>query len=179
MGEGVGDEYQYGWVQIQRNYNGAPYYTAYKTMNYVRYQDETWDEAIERQLRALPCGNSGKGCWENAKPGIDKPAGPPVTGTLGIYVWGSHGPLNPYGDLVPAGPCGTEEKKQQAAVRPVISADLSSITYVKNSSGTPVNADPQTEAVNLVMHDSSIDFTMNASQSKKIEAISGDTIKLN
>ncbi len=178
MGEGEGEEYQYGWVQIQRNYNGAPYYIAYKTMNYVRRQDETWDEAIERQLRAYRCGGSG-GCWENTKPGIDKPATPPTGGAQGIYVPGTHGPLNPYDDIVPAGPCGTEEKKQQAAVRPVISADLSSITYVKSSSGTPVNAEPQTEAVNLVMYDSSIDFTMNANQSKKIEAISGNTIKLN
>lgn len=171
LGEGEGEEYQYGWVKVQRNYGGLPYYWAYKTFNYVRLQNESWDDAIERQLRRM-----NGFVWEPSPP-VD--GVPSVSLAGGSYVQNSHGPMNPIGDLVPAGPCGSEEAKQQAAVRPAVLADLSSVLYVKNADGTPLNADPQSEAVNLVMYDSGIDFTMNADQSKKIEAVSGDTIKLN
>ena len=65
----------------------------------------------------------------------------------------------------------------KAAVRPMVTADLSSTLFV-SANGTPVDADPQSSAVSLTLQDDGIKFTLAADQDTSLEASNSDTIKI-
>lgn len=68
-------------------------------------------------------------------------------------------------------------KASKAAVRPMITADLSSVLFVSEN-GTPVDADPQNSAVSLTLLDNDINFALAADQLTAVEAANSDTIKV-
>lgn len=65
----------------------------------------------------------------------------------------------------------------KAAVRPMVTADLSTVLFV-SANGTPVDADLQTTAGTLTLLDSAIQFGLSGDQATKVEAFTGDTIKI-
>ncbi len=73
--------------------------------------------------------------------------------------------------------CDKPKNASKAAVRPMVTADLSSVLFV-SANGTPVDADPQSSAVSLTLQDDNIKFALAADQDTSIEASNSDTIKV-
>ena len=73
--------------------------------------------------------------------------------------------------------CSLPAAASKAAVRPSVTADLSSVQFV-SANGTPVDADPQTSVVSLTLQDDNIKFALASDQSTTIEAANSDTIKV-
>lgn len=126
------------------------------------------------------------GTWTDTLLSYPKGAmGPDIlmnNGSKTMGVWGDPGTAAAVGSKVVLNHSGDEcslpPVASKAAVRPMITADLSSILFV-SANGTPVNVDPQIQAVVLTLYDGNIDFTMTADQAKDIEANTGDVLKVN
>ena len=73
--------------------------------------------------------------------------------------------------------CVRPQQANKAAVRPMITADFTSVMFVSEN-GTPVDADPQNSAVSLTLLDNDIKFALAADQLTAVEAANSDTIKV-
>ena len=81
-------------------------------------------------------------------------------------------------DLIHAGDeCTRPAQADKAAVRPSVTADLSSVLFV-SANGTPVDANLQEAVGTLTLLDNDIKFALASDQSTTIEAANSDTIKV-
>lgn len=71
----------------------------------------------------------------------------------------------------------TKRVANKAVVRPMVTADLTSVLFV-SANDTPIDADPQSNAVSLTLQDDNIKFALAPDQVTSIEASNSDTIKV-
>lgn len=93
--------------------------------------------------------------------------------------WGAPALSSQTVNLITAGnECNNSVSAGIAALRPSIEIDPYAVLFITNQEGSPVNVNPQVSAANVVLYDNNIEFQITPEQSKKIETITGEVIKL-